>query len=396
MTLAADLQNLIDQTYRDTWKSFEDVKARAQLFGIKKKTVDGWKTPGEPAFVAYLASEPFARRRLADILEKHLSPSINKGKPLVSGVFVHQKPKVKFGRPASQIELGDILFVRHHFQSKARSPEGRAFLLQAKSTSKPETGPLVDKEAKQFDLYANWNTDFTFPHGDIGPPPGGVKKWNLSKGPTPYQETGFYGLVSNDGEFVAQKFPDASAWAVGGAFAPAAGRAKEVTASGSLANALHSFIMGSHGRPWSMGAPANDHWSNFVEEILQRSLTWTTRVQRLQKIGIPRRNSALSFASNFSLMNAENDLSAVLSGNVPPNMSFVQKIFGEVDDLQQQGEDWIKNGGDRIHDEKIPPIDDEDRSQRPPGGMSVFYLATFGDGPLEPPRHYEESGRTRQ
>ena len=41
MTLAADLQNLIDKTYEDTWKSFENVKANARLFGIKKKTPSG-------------------------------------------------------------------------------------------------------------------------------------------------------------------------------------------------------------------------------------------------------------------------------------------------------------------------------------------------------------------
>lgn len=390
LALAADLQKLIDRTYAQTWHSFEDVKAYARLFGIKKKTVDGWKTPSEPAFVAYLASHPFARRRLAELIERHLSPKISKGKPLVSGVFVHQKPKVKFGRPASQIELGDILFVRHHFQSKAKSPEGRAFLLQAKSTSKPETGPLVDNEAKQFDLYANWNTDFTFPHGDIGAPPGNATKWNLSKGPKPHQETGFYGLVSNDRDFVAQKFPNASAWAVGGAFAPAAGKAKEVTASGSLADALHSFIIGSHGRPWSLGAPAADHWSNFVEEIMERSLDWTTRVQRIQKIDIPRQSSALSFVNTFAKVNAQTDmLSAALSKTDFSDMSLFDTILNEADAFQQQGEDWVENGGDRgVHAGRMPPFDDEERFQRPPGGMSVLYIATFGDGPLEPPRQY--------
>lgn len=385
MTFVKDLQDLIDQTYTHTWDKFEHVKENARLYKISKKTIASWKTPGEPAFVAHLASHPFARRRLTNLLEKHLAPTISKGKPLVSGVFVHQKPKVKFGRPASQIELGDILFVRHHFQSGKKSPEGRAFLLQAKSTSRPATGPLVKKEAKQFDLYANWDTDFTFPHKDIGDPPSG-KKWNLSKGPSPYQHSGFYGLVSNDREYVAAHFPDHSAWAVGGAFKPSAGAVKEVVASGSLAQALHSFIIGSHGRPWSVGAPKDDHWSHFVEEILENSLNWTTRVQRIQKVEMPRQHSALSFVNTFALANAFSDIgTALISHAGDVDESYLEKMIDDSTEIRRQGSDWMASGGEQgLGGNNLRPAANEDKVQPPPGGMSVLYVATFGEGPLEP------------
>jgi hypothetical protein len=389
LTFIAELQHLIDTTYAHTWNSFEDVKKKARLYKVKKRTIDTWKTPGEPAFVAHLASHPFTRHRLTNLIQSHLSPKISKGKPLVSGVFVHQKPKVKFGTPASEIELGDILFVRHHFQSMAKSPEGRAFLLQAKSTSQPMTGPLANKEAKQFDLYADWNTEFTFPHKDIGPPPSG-KKWNLSKGPSPYEDSGFYGLVSNDRKFATSGFPNNSAWAVGGAFAPAKGKAKQVVASGSLAHALHSFIMGSHGRPWSLGAPTTDHWSHFVEEILENSLDWTTRVKRIGKVDMPRQYNALSFVNTFALANAYSDITdgaVSLSGEI--NRSYIDSILDGKEEINQQGEDWVASGGDSgFRDNKLRLTSDEERLQRTPGGMSVIYVATFGEGPLEPPKRF--------
>lgn len=390
LTFVKELQDLIDKTYAHTWNSFENVKVNARLYKIKKKTIDTWKTPGEPAFVAHLASHPFARRQLTNLIQSHLSPKISKGKPLVSGVFVHQKPKIRFGTPASEIELGDILFVRHHFQSMAKSPEGRAFLLQAKSTSRPMTGPLTNKEAKQFDLYANWNTEFTFPYKDIGPPPSG-KKWNFSKGPLPYEESGFYGLVSNDRKFATSGFPDNSAWAVGGAFAPPKGKDKEVVASGSLAQALHSFIIGSHGRPWSLGAPKTDHWSHFVEEILENSLDWTTRVKRIHEVDMPRQNNALSFVNTFALANAYSDITAAASSQLGAvDMSYIEGMLEGVDEIDQQARDWVAKGGDPdIRDGKLRPTSNEERLERSPGGMSVLYVATFGEGPLEPPKPYD-------
>lgn len=389
MTFVAELQCLIDQTYSHTWHKFEHVKTNARLFGLKKKTIDTWRTPGEPAFVAELATYPFARRQLANLIERHLSPKISSGKPLVSGVFVHQKPKVRFGSPSTEIELGDMLFVRHHFRSKAKSPEGRAFLLQAKSITQPTTGALTGKEEKQFDLYANWDTPLTFPYGDIGPPPGTSKKWNLSKGPKPHVDSGFYGLVSKDGEFVANKFPDDSAWAVGPALAPRASGAKSVAATGSLAHALHSFLIGSHGRPWTLGASTDDHWSNFVEEVLERSLDWKTQVQRLQLNELPRQASALAFVDAFATANAVEDVThAAYARPDDIGMGELDRIWEcETASIQEQRKAWLDSGGElNLRGSKVTPPAGGRNPARGPGGMSVLYVATFGEGSLEEPK----------
>lgn len=387
MTFAKDLQQLIDNSYNNTWDLFDQTKNRLGLYKVPKRTTAKWKTPGEPAFVEQLVAYPFVRRRLANIIHRHLSPTISKGKPLVSGVFIHQKPKIKFGKPASQIELGDVLFVRHHFQTGKGTPDGRAFLLQAKSTSTLATGTLSGKEAKQFDLYADWNTDFSFPHGELGAPPSG-KKWNFSKGPAPFQQSGFYGLVSKDRAYVANKFPSASPWAVGAAVTPGAGGTKQVHGTTSLSQALVSFLQGTHGRPWYVGAGANDHWSHFVEEILKSSMdfpAWKTRVSRIGRIDIPRHHHALAYVSSFALQEAFHDLSIAMQVQGDQFQFSKDKFEGTGDFIGEQARDWITSA---MHagDDTLPP---EDTAQRDPsgGGMSVIYIATFGDESLAEPRN---------
>ena len=386
MTFADDLQKLIDGAYQNTWRQFEETKNRLGLYKVPKRTTDRWKTPGEPAFVEQLASYPFVRRRIADLIQHHLSPSISKGKPLVSGVFVHQKPKVKFGRPASQIELGDLLFVRHHFQTGKSSPDGRAFLLQAKATSAPATGSLIGKEEKQFDLYANWDTNFTFPHGELGAPPSG-KKWNFKKGPAPFQNSGFYGLVSNDGAYVVNKFPNASSWAVGAAVAPSAGGAKQVSGTTSLPQALDSFLRGTHGRPWYVGAGPDDHWSHFVEDILKSAMdfdTWKTRVSRIGRIDIPRHHQALAYVSGFALQNSTREMVHALNILGGQFEFSADKLYGESDLVGVQAREWI-GSATRNEGNDLPP---ENKALRAPSGrgMSVVYVATFGDESLARPR----------
>ena len=43
--------------------------------------------------------------------------------PLVSGVFHADTPKVRFGKSASQVELADLLLVRHHFRTGQSGPK---------------------------------------------------------------------------------------------------------------------------------------------------------------------------------------------------------------------------------------------------------------------------------
>ena len=377
MTFSTDLQGLLEQACKTAWSQFDWVKANASLYGLTKRTSDKWSTPGEPAFVSLLADYPFLRRRLARIIQAHLPPAVSTGTPLVSGVFVHQTPKVRTAGSPTQVELGDLLFVRHHFQAGQPRPEGRALLIQAKASTTPRTGALTGRAARQFDLYADWATPFTFPNGEIGPPPSG-DKWDFSKGPAPHQLSGLYAVVSSQRSCRGQKFPDNCPWALGAALAPEKGLPRDAKASLSLAAALEGFIAGRHGRPWHVGASPDDHWSRFVEQVLKRSVDWEVQVQRIGGVDLPKKRSALSFIQSF--LSLEVNARLMLSP-VDRELSFdgyVEDLIASVDSVGRQAKAWAASieGDDDAPSEANPP------QEGVKGGMSVLYIATFGDAAL--------------
>jgi hypothetical protein len=382
MTLTTDLQQLIEHACKTTWSQFDWVKANAALYGLAKRATDKWTTPGESAQVSLLAEYPFLRRRLARIIQTRVSPSLSIGTPLVSGVFVHDSPKVRFGASPTQVDLADLLFVRHHFRTGQARPEGRAFLLQAKGSTTPRTGALTGKAGRQFDLYADWSTPFAFPNGEFGMPPGGGK-WDFSKGPAAHPLSGVYGVVSSQRSWRGQKFPDNCPWAVGAAFAPHKGLPRDARATLSLAGALDGFIAGRHGRPWNVGAgaDADDHWSCFVEQVLRRSIAWELQVQRIGGVDLPKKRSALSAVQSF--LSLEVNAKLMLSP-VDRELSFdghVEDLIATVDSVGRQAKAWASSiDGDDSLGEAPAPL------QGPQRGMSVVYVATFGDDALAEPQ----------
>ena len=376
MTFAPDFQKLIEHACTTTWSQFDWVKANASLYGLGRRATDKWTTPGEPAFVSLLAAYPFLRRRLAKAIEAHAAPGLSTGTPLVSGVFVHDKPKVRFGASPTQVDLGDLLFVRHHYRTGHALPEGRAFLLQAKASTTPRTGALTGKAGRQFDLYADWSTPFAFPNGEFGPPPDGGK-WDFSQGPGSHQLSGVYGVVSSQRSCRGQKFPDNCPWAVGAALAPDKGLPRDAKATLSLASALDGFVAGRHGRPWQVGAGAHDHWSTFVEQALRRSIAWEVQVQRIGGVDLPKKRAALSFIQSF--LSLEVNAKITLSP-VDRELSFegyVEDLIATVDSVGRQAKAWASSlTGD---DEPAEPAPAQDGPQ---AGMSIVYVATFGDEAL--------------
>ena len=377
MTFATDLQNLLEHACKTTWSQFDWVKANASLYGLTRRATDKWTTPGEPAFVSMLAEYPFLRRRLARIIQSNAAPGECVGTPLVSGVFVHQAPKVRFGKSPTQVELGDLLLVRHHFQAGRARPEGRALLLQAKASTTPRTGALTGRAARQFDLYADWSTPFAFPNGEIGAPPSG-DKWDFSRGPAPHQLSGLYAVVSSQRSCRGQKFPDNCPWAVGAALAPDKGLPRDARATLSLAATLEGFVTGRHGRPWHVGASADDHWSHFVDQVIKRSIAWELQVQRIGGVDLPKKRPALSFIQSF--LSLEVNAKLMLSP-ADRELSFeagVEDLIATVDSIGRQAKDWAASieGDDDAALESVPP------QEGPRGGMSVLYIATFGDAAL--------------
>jgi hypothetical protein len=379
MSLATDLQKLIEQACATTWSQFDWVKANAALYGLGKRTSDKWTSPGEPAFVSMLADSPVLRRRLARLLAANLPAATSRGTALVSGVFAPNNPKVRFGKSASQVDIGDLLLVRHHYQTGQARPEGRAFLMTAKASTTPRTGFLRAKQAHQYDLYADWSAPIVFPNGEVGAPPEG-KAWELAKGPAPHELSGVYGIVSSQRSCKGQKFPDNCPWAVGPALPSDRAHTREARASLSLAAALDGFMTGRHGRPWHVGAGPEDHWSNFVEQVLRRSIAWTHQVQRIGGVDLPKKRPALSFIQSFLAV----EVNAKLISTVDKELSFehyVEDLIATVDSIGRQAAEWSKS---------IEAADDAPAATPPEeqarGGMSVLYVATFGEGPLEEAR----------
>ena len=379
MTLATDLQKLIEQSCATAWTQFDWVKAHAALYGLSRRTTDKWTTPGEPAFVSMLVDSPVLRRRLAKAVQSALPPALCKESPLVSGVFSPNPTKVRFGKSATQVELADLLLVRHHYRNGDVRPEGRALLLRARASTTPRTGRLTGRDAHQFDLHADWATPIAFPNGDFGPPPSG-DKWVLGRGLSPELVTSVYGVVSSQRSCRGQKFPDNCPWAVGVASAPEPGHGRESRATLSLAAALAGFVEGRHGRPWQVVADADDHWSHFVREALERSVPWEHQVQRVGGVDLPKKRAALSYVQSFLAV----EVNARLTSTVDREQSFetyVDELIASVDSIGRQAKEWV--GASNASEEAVAP---RAAPEGPRGGLSVLYVATFGDASLAEPQ----------
>lgn len=381
MTLVEELRNLVNLSHQEAWSLFDSVRMNPTLFGLSSRKTNKWKTPGEPAFVSALLDYTFTSA-LATLIESHLGPTgLSAGSPIASGVFIHQKPKVKFHK--AYIELGDLLIVRQHFSPSYTNPEGRAVLLQAKASNTPTTGVLSGKELEQFDLYTNWNTPFIFPHGELGLPPNGADKWNFSRGGMPLvAQSGCYGIVSNlRHQTRAAPFPSNCAWAASQPVSVPGVTASVDGSSSSLAEGLHGMLLGTWGRPWSSSPTFDDHWSIFVHRALDAALGWTYPVQRLGATAarpLPRRRDVLTFANAFLARQVYDSLSAT----VPFGLRRAEE--GTLSRLVRDRGRRLINGHWAVSIDGGPPVYSarQTGSDVPDGGPSVLYIATVGSEKL--------------
>lgn len=386
MALADDLRNLINRSHKRAWNLFDSVRTNPAPFGLTHEQTDGWKTPGEPAFASALLHYTFTSQ-LAKLIKRHLGPTgLSKGAPIASGVFIHQKPKVKFSR--AHIELGDLLIVRQHFCTSSATLEGRAALLQTKANNAPLTGTLAGKELEQFRLYTNWKTPFVFPHGELGSPPNGAKKWNFSLGTMPFPaRSGYYGVVSNLRHQTAKApFPMDCAWAVAQAISKPKTAASVNASDFSLAEGLEGLLLGTWGRPWSATPAVNDHWSHFIQRALTEAVGWTYPVQRLGVTAakpLPRRRDVLEFARAFSARQIYEayDFSSIWSSFNLQTVQTEENLLGEFNARVRSAidEHWA------FQMDGAPPSSGTEMRERNDsrGGPSVLYIATTGPERLD-------------
>lgn len=370
MTLHASILTYISNSHGLAWDEFRAVKAKAIALGLKERNAQRWKGPGEPAFVAQLVSAQ-ALSELRDALVRHLPGHLCNGVPLLSTAFIHQKPKVRFD--ASEVELGDLLVVRHHFVYGRPEPQGRALLLQAKAGGSPKTGILSGNDAEQLRLYKDWPS-IQFPNGEVGNAPDGTPDWDFKLGPPDAADAGCYGLVF-DRELPLRPatrsrpaFPDGSPWSVG---LHSHFSANSVDASKlSLATVLTGLIQGSYGRPFEAVPPPNDHWSVFINEILKNAAAkkWLYRVQRLDIEGRDRLQHVAAMSATMPA------LAFTLAAAIEPDWWHLRPT------RYRALEEWVDRtagaggGGDNVGTQAT--------EQPRGGGIQTLYLATFGNEAL--------------
>lgn len=369
MTLHAAMLEIVNDSHESAWRAFRRAKGNALALGLPGSAANKWKGPGEPAFVAQLVADP-ALMALQRTLHAHLPTGLCSGEPLISTAFIHQKPKVRFG--ASEVELGDLLLVRHHFVFGDLQPQGRAVLLQAKAGLSPKTGGLKGNEAEQFKLYRDW-PPFGFPYGEVGSPPDGSSHWDFNRGTGAPPDSGCYAIVYGRElpMLPATKsrlpFPDASPWSVGlhNHF-----RSTSVDASKlSLASLLTDLIKGTRGRPFNAAPAAADHWSSFIHTILVNAAAqrWSYQVRRIDIEGRDRLQQVMALTHRMP------GLAFTAAATLGPRRPHWRPGF-----LPRYGSlaRWVDETlGGRGNDSN------EDKAPEPGfsgGGPQLLYLATFG------------------
>jgi hypothetical protein len=369
MTLHAAMLALVKDSHRSAWQVFRRTKRKALACGLRASAAATWKGPGEPAFVAQLVADP-ALAALRRALHAYLPGQLCTGEPLISTAFIHQKPKVRFG--CSEVELGDLLLVRHHFVYGDPEPQGRALLLQAKSGLSPKTGSLRGNESEQFRLYKYWPA-FEFPYGEVGNPPDGSSLWDFNCGTDAPSASGCYAVVYRRElpmlpvTMRRPPFPEDSPWSVG---LHEHFRALSVDASRlSLASLLTGLINGTNGRSFSAVPAACDHWSSFIHTILANAAAdqWPYRVRLVDIEGRRRLQQVMALTSRMP------GLAFTVSATVKPSRRYgrlgftpeYDSLAGWIDEtLGGQGNDGIGNPFSKVPFES--------------GGQQLLYVATFG------------------
>lgn len=384
MPLINDLTKLINESHQYAWDKFWTIKRNPETFGHTEQTVGRWKTPGEPAFVSALLEYSVDNNRLSTIISNHLQTKHCSKPPFVSGVFIHQKPKVSFSgnsEASGSIEIGDLLLVRQHFILGNPNPESVAFLLQAKTSSTPETGSLSGNEKQQFDLYANW-PEFHFVHKGFGQSPSNTTDWDFKIGLPQVCNSGYYGIISNTQEInVSWKYN--CSWVIGEAKTQCT--PPSVSASHSLPVAMEKFLKGEFGRPWdsTTSLSDNDHWSTFIIRCLASAAGWRHYpVQRRSNDKFPRQRDFKFLAPTALVSTVKPIFGRWHVSQLPMEeevafQNMQKKCAMAITDI------WLNSLTAETED-GFPPNSAENPENAPSsGGISILYVATFGESSLK-------------
>lgn len=375
MSLTDEIVQLLNDSHIYIWKKYKRTKEAAIAMGLDFKKASSWRGPGEPALTYGVMSDELIHGVRYYLTELSMPPAMSQ--PLLTFGFIHQKPKVLYTNKSGcnvNIELGDILIIRHHFVYGKKEPEGRAFILQAKAKATPTTGKLSSQEIKQLELYEDWSLGFIFPNKEIASPRSGGC-WDFSQcNAGNVEHTGIYGVVLSTEQTVKNlgKFPRKCVWGIGLPKDALSYRKSKVihTSEISLADAISGIIMGDFGRPWVINPKSDqDHWSEFINNILvSHEMKVDTSLKRIGE-DVPRIKNAMSLIHEIpGLASLATELRYYYRYNEPEVHSEFKK--------------WIDSVSDEHKD--IPPGDfKKDLNNHNLSGMSFLYISTFGCNSLK-------------
>ncbi|MDO3527685.1 hypothetical protein ACNRBH_06810 [Ralstonia pseudosolanacearum] len=153
MPFVDDLRDFLNLTHAYAWHCAHAANAGS--------------APDEPGLVSSLIARPMLKE-LERLVKQHLQPSGQR--VLLNGIFTHKTPTVLSAQVPTppggnvrthpvpnSVEIGDLLFVRQHVDPSGKPVQGRAFLLQAKRNTTPDSGNVSTGNPRiQFDLYSAW------------------------------------------------------------------------------------------------------------------------------------------------------------------------------------------------------------------------------------------------
>ena len=136
---------------------------------------------------------------------------------------------------------------------------------------------------------------------------------------------------------------------------------------------MEGFVCGSLGRPWAIHR--RDHWSQFVVQVMERAASerWMYPVQRVGVRSRPRLQLGMPLTSSLSLAaQGAAGLHRRTGGGIRINVAI---------------DEWLRSlegaGGDDKHGAEDPPNDGVAKTPPRRGGLSLVYVGTFGDRPLD-------------
>lgn len=304
--------------------------------------------PEEPDYVAMLVLKgvPYIAATLRNITRRYGI------RATVSSIFCHQKPVVQFNRKQDSCELGDILIVHRHSDSRSRTTYSNSLLLQAKVSSVDEY-EIPYKEKHQLRLYQSW-PKFTYVRSG-----GALNGQDRDVRPKARHSGAQYLLIDGRG----MGAPASGLLGLPGTHCMAIWPATPVLyAHYSLATELVRFLVGLSGRSF-VDSPKDDPtgWSSVVWDILKHSVSFVFNrknigVKSTSRLGGDPMTSSLTGA-NFCVYG---------DGVTPDSMQGMQDMFlNRFRELRNS-----RNGEPPLGDSV--PDDNSDNM----GGVSIILIET--------------------